>query len=96
MISDTHMRTVNSSWDYPVHRDYRSSGHTTVKIFDDKIEFFNQGKLPQELSIEMMKSRNYRSHPRNLQIADVFKSANIIEKYSFKLKGLSKHLKSMI
>ncbi len=85
-------------WDYPmdaireivvnmiVHRDYRSSGHTTVKIFDDKIEFFNQGKLPKELSIEKMKSGKYRSIPRNLQIADVFKSANIIEKYGSGVK----------
>ncbi len=85
-------------WDYPmdaireivtnmiVHRDYRSSGHTTVKIFDDKIEFFNFGKLPDDLSLENIKSGYYKSHPRNIQIAEVFKTANIIEKYGSGIK----------
>jgi ATP-dependent DNA helicase RecG len=85
-------------WDYPmdaireivvnmiVHRDYRSSGHTTVKIFDDKIEFFNFGKLPDDLSLEQIKSGRYKSHPRNIQIAEVFKAADIIEKYGSGIK----------
>jgi len=47
----------------------------------------------EELSIEMMKSGNYRSHPRNLQIADVFKSANIIEKYGSGVKRVIKTFK---
>lgn len=87
-------------WEYPmdavreivvnmiVHRDYRSSVHSTVKIFDNKIEFYNQGKLPDELSIEKIKSGNYKSMPRNLQIADVFKKANIIEKYGSGIKRM--------
>lgn len=52
-----------------VPRDSRHSGHATVKIFDDKIEFFNYGALPSELTIDMIKSGRYKSIPRNLQIA---------------------------
>jgi ATP-dependent DNA helicase RecG len=87
-------------WDYPmdaireivinmiVHRDYRSSGHTTVKIFDDRIEFFNQGKLPEELTLDKIKSGQYKSIPRNLQIANIFKEAEIIEKYGSGIKRI--------
>ena len=93
-------------WDYPmdaireivinmiVHRDYRHSGHTTVKIFDDKIEFFNYGVLPGELTIEMIKSGQYRSIPRNLQIANIFKEAEIIEKYGSGIKRVIESFKA--
>ena len=89
-------------WDYPpdalreiiinmiVHRDYRASGHSTIKIFNDRIEFFNYGPLPEELTIDMIKSGNYRSMPRNLQIASVFKEAGLIEKYGSGIKRVIK------
>ncbi len=49
------------------------------------------------MTIEMIKSGHYKSIPRNLQIANIFKEAEIIEKYgsgikrvieSFKVYGL--------
>jgi len=92
-------------WDYPmdaireivenmiVHRDYQSNIHSVVKIFDDKIEFYNQGKLPDGLSIEDVKNGTYRSMPRNLQIADIFKTADIIEKYGSGIKRVVKLFK---
>ncbi len=85
-------------WDYPmdaireivinmiVHRDYMSNIHSVIKIFDEKIEFYNHGKLPEGLSIEDVKSGKYKSMPRNLQIADIFKTADIIEKYGSGIK----------
>jgi len=48
------------------------------KIFDDKIEFTNHGTLPSVLTIDDMKNGRYKSMPRNLQIADIFKAINII------------------
>jgi len=51
-------------WDYPmdairemvinmiVHRDYRSANDSTIKIFDDRIEFFNPGTLLEDLTVE--------------------------------------------
>ncbi|GHV45442.1 ATP-dependent DNA helicase [Bacteroidia bacterium] len=80
-------------WQYPmeaireivinmiIHRDYRSSADSIVKIFDNKIEFYNPGKLPEEITIEDLLSGNYKSNPRNKLIADVCKDMRIIEKY---------------
>ncbi|MBL0709653.1 MAG: putative DNA binding domain-containing protein [Colwellia sp.] len=35
-----------------VHRDYRDSSDSVIKIFDDRIEFFNPGDLYDNLTIE--------------------------------------------
>lgn len=80
-------------WDYPmeaireivinmiVHRDYRSANDSTIKIFDDRIEFFNPGMLLDDLTIEKIKTGHYKSHLRNKQIASIFKELELIEKY---------------
>ncbi len=85
-------------WDYPmdaireivvnmiVHRNYQSSNDSIIKIFDDRIEFFNPGKLSGELTIEKIKTGKYKSFLRNKQIAGAFKEANIIEKYGTGIK----------
>lgn len=80
-------------WQYPleaireiitnmiVHRDYRSASDSIVKIFDNHIEFYNPGKLPDSISVEDLLSNNYKSTPRNKLIADFCKSIGLIEKY---------------
>ncbi len=81
-------------WDYPleaireivlnmiIHRDYRSAADSVVKVLPDRIEFYNPGALPDDISIEDLKTNNYSSRPRNKQVADVFKDMGEIEKYS--------------
>lgn len=56
------------------------------KIFDDRIEFLNQGKLPDGLTVEQLISGKYSSSIRYKQIASVFKEAGIIEKYGSEIK----------
>jgi ATP-dependent DNA helicase RecG len=80
-------------WQYPiealreiilnmiVHRDYRSSADSIVKVFDHKIEFFNPGRLPENITVEDLLSNNYKSTPRNKLIADFCKTIGLIEKY---------------
>jgi len=80
-------------WDYPmealreivinmiVHRDYRSANDSTIKVFDDRIEFFNPGVLLDDLTVEKIKTGNYKSHLRNKQIATIFRELDLIEKY---------------
>ncbi len=52
-----------------VHRNY-AGAHTQIKIFDDRICFWNDGALPEDLTIELLKQR-HSSKPRNPVIADV-------------------------
>jgi ATP-dependent DNA helicase RecG len=80
-------------WQYPldavreivlnmvVHRDYRSAADSVIKVFDDRVEFFNPGSLPDGLSVERLLSGNYRSSPRNRAVATLFKDLGLIEKY---------------
>lgn len=80
-------------WQYPldaireiilnmvIHRDYRSSSDSIVKVFDHKIEFYNPGQLPSNITIDDLLANTYRSTPRNKLIADFCKQTGIIEKY---------------
>ncbi len=80
-------------WQYPlealreiiinmvIHRDYRSSADSIVKVFDNKIEFYNPGRLPDNITVDDLMTNNYKSSPRNKLIADFCKSLGLIEKY---------------
>jgi len=64
-----------------VHRDYRDSSASIIKIFDNRIEFYNPGKLYGGITIRDLLSGNYVSKSRNKLIAKAFKEASIIERY---------------
>lgn len=54
------------------HRDYSNrSSSITLGIFDDRMEIWNNGKLPANLKIADLK-RKHKSEPRNKLIAKVF------------------------
>ncbi len=60
-----------------VHRDY--SGDTTlISIYNDKIVFWNDGKLHEDISLEDLKTK-HPSRPNNPKIAEVFYKAGLIE-----------------
>lgn len=52
-----------------VHKDY-SGAPVQIRVYDDKISFWNEGTLPNGLSFESLK-RTHPSRPRNPLIADV-------------------------
>jgi len=70
-------------WEYPpkairealvnaiVHRDYRSSGKVQVRIYDDRIEFCNSGRLPSGWTPETLKEE-HTSEPFNPLIFKMF------------------------
>ncbi len=63
-----------------------SSNDSVIKVFDDHIEFFNPGNLPDGLTVEQLIRGDYSPSIRNKQIATVFKEAGIIEKYESGIK----------
>ena len=88
-------------WDYPmdaireivinmiVHRDYMSSTDSVIKIFDDRIEFFNPGSLPSSISEEDLLTGDYTSVYRNKLVSVIFKEAGVIEKYGSGIKRIN-------
>jgi ATP-dependent DNA helicase RecG len=80
-------------WQYPmdalreivinmiVHRDYMDSGDSIIKVYDDFIEFFNPGRLPDNITVEQLLSGEYSSWARNKRVSATFKEAHFIEKY---------------
>jgi ATP-dependent DNA helicase RecG len=60
-----------------VHRNYMGA-HTQIRVYDDKISFWNEGGLQSPLTIESLK-RPHSSRPRNVLIADVCFKGGLID-----------------
>lgn len=79
-------------WEYPpdaireaitnaiCHRDYESSASVQTRIFDDRIEIWNPGGLPEPLTPEDLKKK-HESKPRNKLIARCFFLVKFIEEW---------------
>ena len=61
------------------HRDYNSSASVQVNVFIDRIEIWNPGKLPSQLTIELLK-KPHPSFPHNPLICESFYLAGYIER----------------
>ncbi|MDR1747421.1 MAG: DeoR family transcriptional regulator [Tannerella sp.] len=51
---------------------------TQMRVYDDKINIWNDGGLPEGISLEALK-RSHKSKPRNLLIADVCFKGGLID-----------------
>lgn len=60
-----------------VHRVYESTP-ITIRIYEDRIEIWNIGELPEQLTPEALKEK-HDSFPRNKLLADVFYKGGHIE-----------------
>lgn len=77
-------------WEYPPkairealanaisHRDYETTSKVQVRIFDDRMEFWNPGRLPEGWTVETLK-QVHESIPRNPAIAKQFFWVKYIE-----------------
>ena len=74
-----------------VHKDYQS---TTIqmKVYDDRIEVWNPGTLPNDFSIDDLFCEHY-SHARNRNIAHAFYRAGLIEAWGRGIEKICKSLK---
>lgn len=71
-----------------VHRDYMDASDSVIKIFAERIEFFNPGCLMEGLSVRKLLRGDYISTIRNKQVAAIFKEAGVIEKYGSGIKRI--------
>jgi ATP-dependent DNA helicase RecG len=60
-----------------VHRSYMGS-FTQMRVYDDKINLWNEGGLPEGITLEVLK-QSHTSKPRNLLIADVCFKGGLID-----------------
>lgn len=79
-------------WEYPpdaireaiinavCHRDYKSTANVQVRIFDDRLEVWNPGSLPEGWTVENLKKK-HESKPHNPLIADCFFLVKLIERW---------------
>ncbi len=79
-------------WEYPIeaireaitnaicHRDYKIASNVQVRIFDDRLEVWGCGPLPEPLTVEDLK-KEHRSILRNPLIGRCFFLAKFIEEW---------------
>ena len=79
-------------WEYPLdaireavtnaiaHRDYRSTSGVQIRIFDDRIQVWNPGTLPEGWTIETLK-KEHESKPYNPLLARMLFLIKYIEKW---------------
>ena len=60
-----------------VHRSYMGS-FTQMRVYDNKINLWNEGGLPEGITLEVLK-QSHTSKPRNLLIADVCFKGGLID-----------------
>lgn len=61
------------------HRDYNNNGAVQVMVFVDRIEIWNPGRLPSQLTIDLLK-KPHTSYPNNPLISEILYFADYIQK----------------
>ena len=62
------------------HRDYESTANVQIRIFDNSLEIWNPGLLPNDISLDELK-KEHPSIPRNESIARCFYMIKYIEQW---------------
>ena len=62
------------------HRDYAASGNVQIRFFDNRLQIWNPGKLPDGITVDLLRVE-HASHPRNKTIARLLFLAGYIEQW---------------
>lgn len=83
---------TEEKWDYPldalkeaiinaiVHRDYRDTGNIQIRVFEDWMEIWSPGRLPDELEIQKVLYED-RSILRNSNMAMIFQNLGLVDNW---------------
>ena len=73
------------------HRDYGSPYEILLKVYEDHLTIYSPGQLPFDMSIDLMKTDDHSSRPRNKIIAQAFFDMHVIEKYGSGWTRIKRH-----
>lgn len=102
-ISDQFQRKVK--WEYPLeaireaicnslcHRDYTCNAHSQIRLYDNRVEFWNAGTLPASLTPELL-YQEHDSIPRNRKIAETFYNMGLIERWGTGTTRMAEQLRA--
>lgn len=62
-----------------IHRDYRMTGRVSLRIYDDRLEVWNPGGMPVQLSLEHLAQHGGVSFPRNPVLAAAARALGLID-----------------
>ncbi|MDL2262186.1 putative DNA binding domain-containing protein [Bacteroidales bacterium OttesenSCG-928-I21] len=68
------------------HKDYSGGAPIQIRVYDDKIMIWNEGRLPENWTIEKL-LQNHSSRPNNPDIANAFFRSGYVESWG---RGISK------
>lgn len=72
------------------HKDYNSNTPTQIRVYDDRIQFWNSGQLHEGWKIEDI-TEEHNSQPFNPDVARILSNAGMIEAWGH---GIEKMIKS--
>jgi ATP-dependent DNA helicase RecG len=87
-------------WDYPLdalreaiinavlHRDYSDTGNIQVRIFEDWLEIWSPGSLPEELDLSRILYED-RAILRNSSLAMIFQSLGLVDNWGTGFKRMN-------
>ncbi|NLB01037.1 MAG: DeoR family transcriptional regulator, partial [Methanomicrobiales archaeon] len=62
------------------HRDYAASGNVQIRFFDNRLQIWNPGKLPDGITVDLLRVE-HASRPRSKTIARLLFLAGYIEQW---------------
>jgi ATP-dependent DNA helicase RecG len=75
-----------------VHKDYASGNPIQIRVYDDKVTIFNNGKLPADWSVERL-MEFHTSDPHNPNIANTFFRSGMTEAWG---RGIEKIVRNSL
>lgn len=74
-----------------IHKNYASTW-IFLRVYDDRLELWNPGELPEELTVEKLRE-DHSSYPRNPNIAEVFFKAGYVESWG---RGTNRIIEALV